>query len=101
MSETDLVKLREVADVLDEVYAQVEIANSLRLAADEVERLRGFIALEGYHQCDIPACNCNSFHGGYAGFRRRLSEIIEALGGCQGTTPLAEIQRITEEDNHE
>ena len=61
----------------------------------EIERLSRFIAGEGFRRCDIPACNCNSFHGGLA--HKRLSEIYEALGGCDGTTPVPEIGRLIAE----
>jgi len=58
----------------------------------ENERLEDFIRREGYRRCDWPACNCDSFHGGHA--HTRLREIYEALGGCDGTTPVPEIERI-------
>ena len=60
----------------------------------ENERLRDFIDREGYRRCDCPACNCDSFHGGHA--HTRLSEIYEALGGCDGTTALREVRRLRE-----
>ena len=29
---------------------------------DEIRRLRSFLASEGYRPCDIPECNCGSYH---------------------------------------
>jgi hypothetical protein len=50
-----------------------------------------FVAREGYRRCDIPACNCNQWHGGNAS--TRLAEISEALGErTQGTTILAAVE---------
>jgi len=58
-------------------------------------RLEGFIEREGYRRCDIPACNCGSFHAGDA--HARLREIYDALGGCYGTLPVPEIQKLQQE----
>lgn len=63
---------------------------------DEVHRLRRFLELKGYRRCDIPACNCGSFHGGHA--NERLREIDEALGlRTQGKTILQAVQELVEE----
>lgn len=61
-----------------------EEANDLRKRADFMER-------RGYRRCDIAACNCGSWHGGHA--EDRLREIYEALGGCNGTLPIQEIEK--------
>lgn len=39
-----------------------------------------FLERRGYRRCDIPACNCGSWHGGHAS--ERLREIDEALAEC-------------------
>ncbi len=67
----------------------------------EIERLNDFLEREGFRRCDIAACNCDSWHGGHA--MVRLQEIIETLGGCNGTTPLAEVEQLKAEleDEHE
>lgn len=46
-------------------------------------KAEAFIAGNGYRRCDIPACNCGSWHGGTA--LKRLMEIQDALkdGGCR------------------
>lgn len=37
-----------------------------------------FLSFHGYRRCDIAACNCNSWHGGYANDRlREIRELIE------------------------
>ncbi|AGG91194.1 MULTISPECIES: hypothetical protein [unclassified Sulfitobacter] len=41
--------------------------------ADELKARRDFMMREGYRFCSIPACNCNSWHGGNAS--DRLSEL--------------------------
>ena len=43
------------------------------------EHAECFIRARGYITCDIPACNCNSWHGGHA--ERRLDEIQDELDG--------------------
>lgn len=43
--------------------------------------LLDFIRREGYRRCDIPACNCGSWHGGHASDRlREIGEVIEHNG---------------------
>lgn len=50
-----------------------------------------FIERRGYWRCDIPACNCNSWHGGNA--ELRLDEIAEELGDeTQGKTLLQAVK---------
>lgn len=59
-----------------------------------LEKARDFLHSRGYHPCDIPACNCGSFHGGNAD--ARLMEIADYIHGCgmwQGTI-LASIQYV-------
>jgi hypothetical protein len=43
----------------------------------EAAQVAAFLGRAGYRRCDIPACNCGSFHGGHA--EDRLREIGEAL----------------------
>jgi hypothetical protein len=49
--------------------------------ADEWEerarKAEDFIRREGYSRCDIPACNCGSWHGGH--MKRRFDEIHDAM----------------------
>lgn len=51
----------------------------ISLAERDAEAYRAlrFLERRGYRRCDIPACNCGSWHGGQA--EDRLSEIREAL----------------------
>jgi hypothetical protein len=60
----------------------------------EVDRMRSFIEMRGYRRCDIPACNCNLWHGGNA--EQRLSEIHDQLD-VQGQTTLTAIKAIQAE----
>jgi hypothetical protein len=60
------------------------------------EELLAFIEREGYRRCDIPACNCESFHGGHA--MARLTEIADALDEAgidrNGRTILSAVQAL-------
>ena len=48
---------------------------------DELLARRWFMDKEGYRFCDIPACNCNSWHGGNASNRlREIRETLDELG---------------------
>lgn len=62
----------------------------------EIDKLRGFIESRGYRRCDVPACNCGSYHGGHA--TQRLGEIIDALedGGVDmnGKTILSAVKAL-------
>jgi len=63
---------------------------------DELESRQRFMASRGYQPCDIPACNCNSWHGGLA--EERLREWGELLGSrTQGETLLSATSKILEE----
>ncbi len=42
-----------------------------------------FLERHGYRRCDIPACNCGSWHGGHA--NARLAEIREAFAQDEHT----------------
>lgn len=57
------------------------------------ERLEDFLGRRGFRRCDIPACNCNFFHGGHAD--TRLREIYDALGTLtQGKTALMAVTEL-------
>jgi hypothetical protein len=55
---------------------------------DELERRRWYMEQAGYRRCDIPACNCNSWHGGHAD--QRLLELREETRADWYTRLLAE-----------
>lgn len=72
-------------------YAEHESAMAAAEAA--LAKAQDFIARRGYVRCDIPACNCGSWHGGSA--EDRLREISDALDGrTNGSTILAEIEKL-------
>ena len=65
----------ELADAVDGLLVAVEGKNiypgyfadaARRLRArgtcGECDRLKEFLEREGYRRCDVPACNCGSFH---------------------------------------
>lgn len=71
-------------------------------AADEIERLRAEVVRltdvlrrNGFRECDIPACNCGSWHH-VGGFAERFREIDEATADDErnGETLLTRIGRI-------
>lgn len=45
---------------------------------ETIEDLRDFLLREGYTRCDIPACNCGSWHGRY-GLHERWREVKDLL----------------------
>lgn len=53
-----------------------------------------FLRRQGYVRCDIPACNCGSWHA-REGYYARFREIEEAVGGHQNGKTLL---RIVEEN---
>ena len=62
----------------------------------EVQRLQWFIEAEGYRRCDVPACNCGSFHGGHA--NQRLHELFDTLDPANGQTALARAEELRAEN---
>lgn len=44
---------------------------------DELRARREFMVGRGYRFCNIPACNCNSWHGGHS--EQRLNEIEDVI----------------------
>ena len=47
-------------------------------AVEELDARRSFMERRGYRFCDIPACNCNSWHEGERHIRHVLTERLEA-----------------------
>jgi len=45
---------------------------------ETAEELRDVLRRNGFVRCDIPACNCGSWHARY-GLRERLDEVKDAL----------------------
>ena len=51
-----------------------------------MSKAEDFIASRGYRPCDIPACNCGSWHGGHADDRLgELRDYIRECGMWRGT----------------
>lgn len=48
---------------------------------DRLEMMERFLEQEGYRRCDIPACNCNRWHGGHS--NQRLAEMVEKVDAMQ------------------
>ena len=81
---------RELADM----HGQCSLATRA-WAADEIERLTDVLYQSGFVPCDIPACNCGSWHH-TGGFAARFREIDEATSDFwkNGETLLDRIKRI-------
>ena len=48
--------------------------------------LEDFLLRHGYRRCDIPACNCNSWHGGHANERlKEIGDYLQSVGMWRGT----------------
>ena len=56
------------------------------------DELESFIRKEGYRRCDIPACNCNSWHP-HGGWYARFREIEEVVEPRNGETLLQAVKR--------
>jgi len=77
---TDHTKLRAAAEAaieaekvtpagntyFHEKYRFIEAADPTTILAllDELRDAKQFIESKGYRRCDIPSCNCGSWHGG-------------------------------------
>lgn len=80
----------------DVLYRLAEEVERLRAALQPFDRLARFIEQRGYRRCDIPACNCDSFHHGHA--ETRLREISDILGErTQGVTLCTAVANVVED----
>jgi len=61
-------------------------------AVDELKARRDFMISRGYRFCSIPACNCNSWHGGHA--EDRLTEACDERDELR--TSMAELCKVFE-----
>lgn len=99
MSPSDILILRTIVNAAPPGYDTLRAHAVLDRAGDdakELERRRDFMGHEGYRRCDIPACNCGSWHGGDA--HTRLHEIYEELGEeTQGKTALTAVATMRTE----
>lgn len=85
----DAWKCRECGRSLDADYPGSTCV--VCLDAELVNR-QSFMERRGYRRCDVPVCNCDSWHGGHA--EDRLSEIRWALGDPNGVTILSAVEQL-------
>ncbi len=99
-------RVLEMAKIIAEDYAplRAELARVTgerdRLAerAERGERALSFIEVQGYRRCDIPACNCGSWHGGHLSARfDEIEVLLEDAMETNGKTLLACVREIIEE----
>ncbi len=62
----------------------------------ERDRLRRVLWDNGFRRCDVPACNCDSWHP-HGGFYARFREIDEAVGDHNGKTLLRAVEEMCAE----
>lgn len=65
----------------------------------EAMRALDFIERRGYRRCDIPACNCGSWHGGNAEERLREfhEELVNADVETNGKTLIGALREVLSE----
>lgn len=91
-------RLHELAAYASDPCAdlQHQLAAEL-LAAREAEReLVDVLRLNGFRKCDVPACNCDSWHQ-VDGYAARFREIDDAIGDHNGKTLLQAVQEVLAE----
>jgi hypothetical protein len=83
-------------DYLREISRDAAVA--LRELEAEGAELRGVLLRHGFTPCDIPACNCGSWHQ-TGGFKARFDEIADATDNDwrNGETLCSRVQRIVAE----
>ena len=69
------------------------------LQAENAE-LRAFITHQGFQRCDVPTCNCGSYHGGhaFARFHEIGEALVEAGARSNGSTVLTDVKRVLTEN---
>jgi hypothetical protein len=65
------------------------------MARHKIRRFEWWLNANGYRGCDVPACNCGSWHGGHS--ERRVGELREALKELVATVR-GECPRLLDED---
>lgn len=81
---------------LDDVDAA---ADSIEALLADVRSLEDVLERAGFRRCDIPACNCGSWHQ-VGGFKARFDEIKEAVAehiDLNGKTLLSAVQSLLAE----
>lgn len=56
--------------------AQIVDQNAIRIQRERAEAAEDFILREGYRPCDVPACNCRSWHRGEARLSQEESDDV-------------------------
>jgi len=81
--------------ISDALYSASRRICELEEVEAERDRRAWFMESRGYRRCDIPVCNCNSWHGGHA--QERLQEISDALPFANGPTTLQSVVALVAE----
>ena len=74
---------------------ETDLEQEIERLTERIAKLEGALYLNGFRQCDIPACNCGSWHQ-VGGFALRFREIDDATSDFwrNGETLLDRIKRI-------
>ena len=96
---SDTTKFSEFAAGINSPHNACMFRENCRQAEAEIERLRDVLIHKGFVECDIPACNCGSWHHRY-GLPERWAEIKEVLidadvlNNDTGNMPLNAIKKL-------
>jgi len=87
-------ELSETREILDKTKNRIA-----QLRAENAE-LRAFITHQGFQRCDVPTCNCGSYHGGhaFARFHEIGEALVEAGARSNGSTVLTDVKRVLTEN---
>lgn len=71
--------------LLEDTVADLsDLLSAYEAAQREIGDLKAFLEARGFRRCDIPACNCHSYHGGHSA--ARLDDIRHALDDADVST---------------
>lgn len=96
---SDTTKFSEFAAGINSPHNACTFRADCRKADAEIAKLTDVLIMKGFVRCDIPACNCGSWHHRY-GLPERWAEIKEVLRDADilnndtGNLPLNAIKKI-------
>jgi hypothetical protein len=86
-AEVDPDEYVDLAARVDAVLTPCDEAGVCQPATPDDGTALSFLERQGYRRCDIAACNCGKWHGGYANERlREISDTLAEAGAAGGIT---------------